>query len=62
MQGKNNIIGCEIIKIMRTRIHIVTEAPIGLTQQHFFTLQLKQLKQSVIKTEHSQEFQESLTR
>jgi len=36
MQEKNNIIGCEIIKIMRKPIHIVTERPIGLTHNSIF--------------------------
>jgi len=36
MQGKNNIIGCEIIKIMRTRICIVTERPISFTHNTIF--------------------------
>jgi hypothetical protein len=61
MQGKNNIIGCEIIKIMRTCIRIVTEAPIGLTHNSIFDTTVKTIE-TVIKTEHSQEFQESLTR
>jgi len=36
MQGKNNIIGCEIIKIMRTHIHVLTERPIGLRHNSIF--------------------------
>jgi hypothetical protein len=36
MKGKNNIIGFEIIKIMRARVHIVTEMLVGLTHNSIF--------------------------
>jgi len=42
--------------------HIVCDKPVGLTNNVLLTLQFEQLKQAVMKTEHSQEFQPSLTR